>query len=397
MDLIELTIEKAHEGLVKKEFSALELTKAFLDKIKDLDKKISAFITVTPDSALSQAKKVDDLISQGRGIPILSGIPLAVKDIILIDGVKCTAASKILEDYIAPYDATVIKKLKSQGAVFLGKTNLDEFAMGASTENSAFFPTKNPHDLSRVPGGSSGGSAAAVAAGFSVYALGSDTGGSIRQPASFCGIVGLKPTYGTVSRYGLMAMASSLDQIGPMTRNVADARIVFEAIAGKDEKDSTSVDYKIQDTRYLPTGDLSKGDKIQNLRIGVPKEYFIKGMDPEVEKSVKNAIKKLELAGAKIQDISLPRNTDDALAAYYIIMPCEVSANLARYDGIKYGYSDSGAKDLMEVYLKSRKEGFGKEVRRRIIIGTYALSSGYYEAYYLQAQKVRTKIIEDFN
>jgi len=397
MDLIELTIEKAHEGLVKKEFSALELTKAFLDKIKDLDKKISAFITVTPDSALSQAKKVDDLISQGRGIPILSGIPLAVKDIILIDGVKCTAASKILEDYIAPYDATVIKKLKSQGAVFLGKTNLDEFAMGASTENSAFFPTKNPHDLNRVPGGSSGGSAAAVAAGFSVYALGSDTGGSIRQPASFCGIVGLKPTYGAVSRYGLMAMASSLDQIGPMTRNVADARIVFEAIAGKDEKDSTSVEYQIPDTRYLPTGDLSKGDKIQSLRIGVPKEYFIKGMDPEVEKSVKNAIKKLELAGAKIQDISLPRNTDDALAAYYIIMPCEVSANLARYDGIKYGYSDSGAKDLMEVYLKSRKEGFGKEVRRRIIIGTYALSSGYYEAYYLQAQKVRTKIIEDFN
>ena len=397
MDLIELTIEKAHEGLVKKEFSALELTKAFLDKIKDLDKKISAFITVTPDSALSQAKKVDDLISQGRGIPILSGIPLAVKDIILIDGVKCTAASKILEDYIAPYDATVIKKLKSQGAVFLGKTNLDEFAMGASTENSAFFPTKNPHDLNRVPGGSSGGSAAAVAAGFSVYALGSDTGGSIRQPASFCGIVGLKPTYGAVSPYRLMAMASSLDQIGPMTRNVADARIVFEAIAGKDEKDSTSVEYQIPDTRYLPTGDLSKGDKIQSLRIGVPKEYFIKGMDPEVEKSVKNAIKKLELAGAKIQDISLPRNTDDALAAYYIIMPCEVSANLARYDGIKYGYSDSGAKDLMEVYLKSRKEGFGKEVRRRIIIGTYALSSGYYEAYYLQAQKVRTKIIEDFN
>ena len=321
MDLIELTIEKAHEGLVKKEFSALELTKAFLDKIKDLDKKISAFITVTPDSALSQAKKVDDLISQGRGIPILSGIPLAVKDIILIDGVKCTAASKILEDYIAPYDATVIKKLKSQGAVFLGKTNLDEFAMGASTENSAFFPTKNPHDLNRVPGGSSGGSAAAVAAGFSVYALGSDTGGSIRQPASFCGIVGLKPTYGAVSRYGLMAMASSLDQIGPMTRNVADARIVFEAIAGKDEKDSTSVEYQIPDTRYLPTGDLSKGDKIQSLRIGVPKEYFIKGMDPEVEKSVKNAIKKLEAAGAKIQDISLPRSTDDALAAYALERP----------------------------------------------------------------------------
>ncbi len=391
MSLTELTIIKAHEGLIKKEFSALELTKAFLDKIKDLDKKISAFITVTPDSALSQAKKVDDLISQGREIPTLSGIPLAVKDIIMIEGVRCTAASKILEDYTAPYDATVIKKLESQGAVFLGKTNLDEFAMGGSTENSAFFPTKNPHDLSRVPGGSSGGSAAAVAAGFSVYALGSDTGGSIRQPASFCGIVGLKPTYGAVSRYGLMAMASSLDQIGPMTKSVADAKIVFEAISGIDEKDSTSVNskFKIQNSKLQ--------FKIKNLRIGVPKEYFIKGMDPEVEKSVKNAIKKLEAAGAKIQDISLPRNTDDALAAYYVIMPCEVSANLARYDGIKYGYSDSGAKDLMEVYLKSRKEGLGKEVRRRIIIGTYALSSGYYEAYYLQAQKVRTKIIEDFN
>lgn len=382
-----ITIVQAHEGLVKKEFSALELTKAFLDKIEDLDKKLSAFITVTQDLALSQAKKVDDLISQGVKIPVLSGIPLAVKDNMMIEGVRCTAASKILENYIAPYDATVIKKLKSQGAVFLGKTNLDEFAMGASTENSAFGSTKNPYDLSRVPGGSSGGSAAAVAAGLSVYALGSDTGGSIRQPASFCGIVGLKPTYGAVSRYGLMAMASSLDQIGPMTKNVADARIVFEAIAGKDQKDSTSVEYQIPNTKY----------QIPGLRIGVPKEYFIGGMDKEVSESVKNAIKKLESAGAKIQDVSLPHSTDDALAAYYIIMPCEVSANLARYDGIKYGYSASGANDLMEVYLKSRRGGFGEEARRRIIIGTYALSSGYYEAYYLQAQKVRTKIIEDFN
>ncbi|MBI2042050.1 MAG: Asp-tRNA(Asn)/Glu-tRNA(Gln) amidotransferase subunit GatA [Candidatus Nealsonbacteria bacterium] len=387
MNLTELTIAKTHEGLVKKEFSALELTKAFLDKIEDLDKKISAFITVTADSALSQAKKVDDLISQGKEIPILGGIPLAVKDNMMIEGVRCTAASKILENYIAPYDATVIQKLKSHGAVFLGKTNLDEFAMGASTENSAFGPTHNPRDLSRVPGGSSGGSAAAVAADLSVYALGSDTGGSIRQPASFCGIVGLKPTYGAVSRYGLIAMASSLDQIGPMTKNVADARIVFKAISGKDKKDSTSVELEIKDLRF----------KIKDLRIGVPKEYFIKGIDPEVEKSVKNAIKKLGEAGAKIQEISLPHNTDDALAVYYIIMPSEASTNLARYDGIKYGYSASDAKDLMDVYMKSRGKGFGKEVRRRIIIGTYALSSGYYEAYYLQAQKVRTKIIEDFN
>lgn len=385
--MAELTIAKAHEGLVKREFSSLELTKAFLDKIEALDKKICSFLTITSDSAFSQAKKIDDLISQSRKMPTLAGIPLAVKDNILVEGVRCTAASKILENYIAPYDATVIKKLKLQGAVFLGKTNLDEFAMGGSTENSAFFPTKNPYDLSRVPGGSSGGSAAAVASGLSVYALGSDTGGSIRQPASFCGIVGLKPTYGAVSRYGLIAMASSLDQIGPIAKNVADARIVFEAISGKDEKDSTSVDYKLQITKY----------KIQDLRIGVPKEYFIKGMDPEVEKSVKNAIKKLGDAGAKIIDVSLPNNTDNALAAYYIIMPSEVSANLARYDGIKYGYASKNAKDLMELYLKSRCEGFGKEVRRRIIIGTYALSSGYYDEYYLRAQKVRAKIIEDFD
>ena len=387
-----LTITQAHDGLVKKEFSCLELTKEFLDKIEKLDKKISAFLTLTPDLALSQSKAVDDLISQGREIPVLAGIPLAVKDVIMVDGVRCTAASKMLENYIAHYDATVIKKLKAQGAVFLGKTNLDEFAMGASTENSAFGPTKNPHDLSRVPGGSSGGSAAAVAAGFSVYALGSDTGGSIRQPASFCGLVGLKPTYGAVSRYGLIAMASSLDQIGPMTRTVEDARIIFEAIAGKDEKDSTSVEYKIQNTKY----------KIQNLRIGVPKEYFVKGMDPEVEKSVKNAIKKLGDAGAKIVDVSLPNNTEKALAVYYIIMPSEVSANLARYDGIRYGYSaisnqESRIGNLLDVYLQSRGQGFGKEVRRRIMLGTYVLSAGYYEAYYLQAQKVRTKIIEDFS
>ncbi|MBI2626533.1 MAG: Asp-tRNA(Asn)/Glu-tRNA(Gln) amidotransferase subunit GatA [Candidatus Nealsonbacteria bacterium] len=377
--------------MVKKEFSALELTKAFLDEIDKSNEKIFAFLTVTRDSALSQAKRIDDLISAGQDLPLLAGIPLAVKDNIMVEGARCTASSKILEEYIAPYDATVIKKLKEQGIVILGKTNLDEFAMGASTENSAFGPTRNPHDLSRVPGGSSGGSAAAVAGNLSVCALGSDTGGSIRQPASFCGAVGLKPTYGAVSRYGLIAMASSLDQIGPITKTAQDAALVFEAIEGKDEKDSTSVNSKIKNQK-------SKLEfKIQNLRIGVPKEYFMKGMDKEVEKTVKNAINKLEEAGAEVREVSLPYSTDYALAAYYIIMPSEVSANLARYDGIKYGYSSPAAKNLMEVYSKSRGEGFGKEVKRRIMFGTYALSSGYYEAYYLRAQKVRTKIIEDFN
>lgn len=393
MNLTELTIAQAHKGLVQKEFSALELTKAFLEKIDKFNKKVFAFLTVTGDLALSQAKKVDDLISQGKEIPILAGIPSAIKDNILIEGIKCTAGSKMLESYISPYDATVIQKLRLRGAVFLGKTNLDEFAMGSSTENSAFGPTRNPHDLSRVPGGSSGGSAAAVAADLSVYALGSDTGGSIRQPASFCGIVGLKPTYGTVSRYGLIATASSLDQIGPMTKTVEDAKIVFDAIVGKDEKDSTSIEMpRIENCKL----------RIESLRIGVPREYFIKGMDSEVEKSVKNAIKKLGETGAKIQDVSLPYNTDYALAAYYIIMPSEVSANLARYDGIKYGYSEiqnptSKIQNLLDVYLKNREKGFGREVRRRIILGNYALSAGYYEAYYLQAQKIRAKIIEDFN
>jgi len=407
------TISKIHQGLIKKEFSALELTKSFLERITELDRKISAFLTVISDLALQQAKKIDDLIAQDRQIPLLTGIPCAVKDNILIEGVRCTAASKILENYIAPYDATVIKKLKKEGAVFLGKTNLDEFAMGSSTENSGFFLTRNPHDLTRVPGGSSGGSAAAVAANMCCYALGSDTAGSIRQPASFCGVVGLKPTYGAVSRYGLIAMASSLDQIGPITKTVEDAKIVFEAIAGRDEKDSTSIISNLKSC-VRTVGQISKPKyplfthrKIQNLKIGVPKEYFIKGMDKDVERVVKEAIKKFEQAGAKIQEISLPHNTDIALAAYYLIMPSEVSANLARYDGIRYGYSATSPtvptqhtakiQTLLDVYLESRGRGLGKEVKRRIMLGTYALSAGYYEAYYLRAQKVRSKIIEDFN
>ena len=392
MELTNLTIAQVYQALIKKEFSALELCQAYLDKIKKEDKKVSAFLTINEDFALSQAKKIDDIISTSRGIPLLAGIPCAIKDNILVEGIRCTAASKILENYIAPYDATVIKKLKREGCVILGKTNLDEFAMGSSTENSAFGPTRNPYDLTRVPGGSSGGSAAAVAGNLCVYALGSDTGGSIRQPASFCGVVGLKPTYGAVSRYGLIAFASSLDQIGPITKTVEDCQIVFEAISGKDELDSTSVESKISNLKF----------QISNLRIGVPREYFIKGIEPEVEKIIKQAIKKYEELGAKIEEIK-PPHTEYALPCYYIIAPSEAGANLARYDGIKYGYSTANnptiqqSNNLIDVYLKSREEGFGAEVRRRIMLGTYALSAGYYEAYYLKALKVRTLIKEDFD
>ncbi len=382
MNLEELTITKAHQGLKKKQFSALELCKAYLDKIEE-GKEVHAFLTVNESLALSQAKKIDDLIAVGSEMPVLAGLPCAVKDNILVENVRCTAGSKILGNYIAPYSATVVEKLKSQGAVILGKTNMDEFAMGSSTENSGFGATRNPHDLTRVPGGSSGGSAAAVATGECLYALGSDTGGSVRQPASFCGVVGLKPTYGAVSRYGLIAFASSLDQIGPITKTVEDAKIVFEAISGKDELDSTSVSPKIGI------------QKLKNVRIGVPKEYFVKGMDKEIEKMIRAAIKKYTDKGAKVIEVSLP-HTEYALPAYYIINPSEASANLARYDGIKYGFSKK-EKSLIDVYLQSRGQGFGAEVRRRIMLGTYALSSGYYEAYYLRAQKVRTKIKEDFD
>ena len=394
MKLTDLTIIQAHQGLKKKEFSALELCKAYLEKIKEKDKEIFAFLTVIENLALSQAKKIDDLISVGKEISILAGLPCAIKDIILVEDVKCTAGSKILENYIAPYDATVIKKLKSEGCLILGKTNLDEFAMGSSTENSAFGPTHNPHDLTRVPGGSSGGSAAAVAANECVYALGSDTGGSIRLPASFCGVVGLKPTYGAVSRYGLIAFASSLDQIGPITKTVEDCKIVFEAIKGWDDMDSTSVE--------LSQKPKTKNEKLnlKEIKIGIPKEYFIKGIDGEVKKAIEATIKKYQEMGAKIEEVSLP-HTEYALPAYYIINPSEASANLSRYDGIKYGFSKkqetrNKKQDLLDVYLKSREEGFGQEVRRRIMLGTYSLSAGYYEAYYLRAQKVRTLVKKDF-
>ena len=370
MDLTELTISQIHNGLKRKEFSVQELTKAYLKKIKSEDEKIGAFLEVSEDLAFAQAKKVDDLISQGKEIPLLAGIPAVIKDNILVKDLNCTAGSKILEGYKAPYDATCIKKLKEQEVVILGKANLDEFGMGAE--------------------GASEGSATAVRTNECCFALGSDTGGSIRQPAGFCGVVGLKPTYGAVSRYGLIAFASSLDQIGPITKNVEDAEIVFNAIKGKDPRDSTSVEINLK----------SEILNLKSIKIGVPKEYFTEGIEPEVEKVIKDVIEKVEKQGAKIEEISLP-HTKYANPCYYIISTSEASANLARYDGIKYGKSEiqkakSEAKNLLEVYLKTRGEGFGDEVKRRIMLGTYALSAGYYEAYYLRAQKVRTLIKQDF-
>jgi len=384
MDLTELTIKQIHEGLVNKSFSCVDLTKAYLKNIKEKDKEINAYLTVTEDLALEQAKKVDDKIKQGQEIGPLEGVPCAIKDAIMVEGQKCTAASKILENYVAPYDATVIKKLKEQGVVILGKTNTDEFTMGASTENSAFGVTKNPYDKTKVSGGSSGGSAAAVAANMACFALGTDTGGSIRLPASFCGITGLNPTYGSVSRYGVIAHASSFDQVGPMTKNVEDAKIVLETICGKDKMDATSADYKYEEVKT----------DLKGLKIGLPKEYFAEGLDKEVEQIARSTIKKAEEAGAKIVEVELP-NSKYAIACYYILVPSEASANLARYDGIKYGLSENG-ESLLDVYIKSREKGFGPEVKRRIMVGTYCLSSGYYDAYYKKAQEVRQLIRQDF-
>ncbi len=395
MELQDLTIKKFHQGLIDKKFSATEVAKAFFDYIEEKDEKIGAYLRLTKDLAIDQAKQVDIDVAADKKINILAGAPLAIKDNILIEGGPTTAASKILENYRASYDATVIKKLKEVGAVFLGKTNLDEFAMGASTENSAFKITKNPHDLERVAGGSSGGSAASVAANMAVAALGSDTGGSIRQPASFCGIVGLKPTYGAVSRLGLVAMASSLDQIGSMAKTVEDAAILFKAIAGEDEFDSTSVDTKYGDELLNPDF-----NAVKKLKIGIPKEYFIaEGLDKNIAKAVEEAIDGLKSLGFEFKEISLPR-TKYAVSVYYIIMPAEVSANLARFDGIRYGQMSNvnGQKlNLKDIYLKTRGDGFGDEVKRRIILGTFVLSAGYYDAYYTKAQKVRQLIKNDFN
>ncbi|MBI2003640.1 MAG: Asp-tRNA(Asn)/Glu-tRNA(Gln) amidotransferase subunit GatA [Parcubacteria group bacterium] len=399
MEIKNLTIQGVKAGFAKKEFSPEELRKEFFKLVKKENPKLNAYLEVFDEGVLPLATPMAlnyDLRAMGdlQSSRPLSGIPCAIKDNILIDGTRSTAGSKILENYISTYDATVIKKLKDAGAVFLGKTNLDEFAMGSSTENSAFGPTKNPHDLTRVAGGSSGGSAAAVAAGLAVFALGSDTGGSIRLPASFCGVVGLKPTYGRVSRRGLLAMASSLDQIGTLTKNVYDAAQVLNVIAGHDKFDSTTAPAEVPD--YTSGIDGS----IRGLKIGVPKEYFGEGLAHDVENSINKAILKFQNLGAEIIEISLP-HSEYALAAYYIIMPCEVSANLARYDGLKYGYSVANGKkgianSLSDVYLKSRGNGFGEEARRRIMLGTYALSAGYYEAYYKKAQQIRTLLKNDF-
>lgn len=389
MKLNQLTIIQAHEGLRKKDFSARELTDACLQHIGAVDGDVHAYLSLHEESARAQAQAVDDALSAGEDIGPMAGIPCAIKDVLLIEGTRTTAASKILESYVASYDATVISKLKKQGTIFLGKTNLDEFAMGTSTENSAFGPTHNPWDFSRVPGGSSGGSAAAVAANECIAALGSDTGGSIRQPAGLCGVTGLKPTYGAISRYGLIAMASSLDQIGPFTKTVEDAAIFFDAIKGPDPHDSSSAA-----ARREPTYQSLK-NPIAGMKIGIPKECFIDALDPLIEKSVRDALRVLKGLGADVVDIELP-TTPHALSVYYIIQPAETSANLARFDGMRYGTRAAGAKDLAELYCRSREEGLGVEVRRRIMLGTYTLAAGYYDAYYKKAQAVRELVRRDF-
>ena len=387
-DLTRLTVTEARARLDRREISAVELLQAHLERIHQVEPQIHAFITLTEEVAQAQAEEADRRIARGDIAP-LTGIPVALKDVLCTVDAPTTAGSRILEGFRSPYDATVVRKLREQGAVFVGKANTDEFAMGSSTENSAYGPTRNPWDLDRVPGGSSGGSAAAVAAGEAMVSLGSDTGGSIRQPAGFCGVVGIKPTYGRVSRYGLVAFASSLDQIGPFGRTVEDVAIVLEAISGHDPCDSTSVDVPVPSYRSSLTGD------IRGLRIGVAAEYQVPGMDPEVEHVVDEAVAELERLGAEIVPVSLP-HTKYALATYYIIAPSEASANLARYDGVKYGLSLQG-ETLLESYLQTRGRGFGPEVKRRIMLGTYALSAGYYDAYYVKAQKVRTLIKRDFD
>ncbi|OGR82708.1 MAG: aspartyl/glutamyl-tRNA amidotransferase subunit A [Elusimicrobia bacterium RIFCSPLOWO2_01_FULL_54_10] len=373
----------------KKEISALEVAKGFLENAKKQDPRLKVFIKIHGDPFMASAEALDEKIRTGGAPGRLAGVPVAIKDNMNVDGWETTCASKILEGFKATYDATAIKKLKAEDALLLGKTNLDEFAMGSSTENSAFFTTKNPWDISRVPGGSSGGSAAAVAAGITPLSLGSDTGGSIRQPASFCGVLGLKPTYGRVSRFGLVAFASSLDQIGPFARDAQDLALLLSVISGKDPMDSTSSDEPVPD--YAAA--LAKGTG--PLKLGVPKEYFAKGLDAEIKEKVLAAVKVFEKAGAKIEDVSLP-HMSSAIEVYYILAPSEASANLARFDGIRYGHRTKEAKNLLELYEKSRDEGFGPEVKRRIMLGTYALSSGYYDAFYLKAQKVRTLICQDF-
>ena len=388
-DLNWLSIQEAHAQLTSRQISSVELTQACLDRIDAVEDRVQSFLTLTPETALSQAAVADRMLGAGEGGP-LTGVPVQIKDVICTEGVPTTCASRMLENFVPVYNATAVERLMGQGAVMLGKGNMDEFAMGSSCENSAFHLTRNPWDLDRVPGGSSGGAAASVAAGEAIYALGSDTGGSVRQPAALCGVVGLKPTYGLVSRYGLIAFASSLDQIGPVGRSVMDCALALNAIAGHAPRDATSV--RREPTDYTAT----LGQDIKGMRLGVPEEYFVDGMDSGARKAVEEAVSTLEGLGASVRPVSLP-TTRYALACYYIIAPSECSANLARYDGVKYGYSYQDTNDMWEAMEKTREYGFGPEVTRRVMLGTYALSSGYYDAYYLKAQRARTLIRQDFD
>ena len=389
MDLFRLKAHELQQKLSRREVSAVEITQSVLARADKVDSTIQSFITRTPEAALAQAKRVDEKLARGESVSPLAGIPGALKDNMCTKGVKTTCASKILANFVPPYDATITEKLAAADAVIVGKANLDEFAMGSSTENSGFFVTRNPWDTERVPGGSSGGSGAAVAAGEAIWSLGSDTGGSIRLPAAYCGVVGLKPTYGRVSRYGLVAYASSLDQIGPFARDVRDCALVLGAISGHDRRDSTSIDAPVPDyTTKLAAG-------VKGLKIGLPREYFVAGMQPEVEAAIRRSIDELVKMGAELVEVSMP-NTQYALATYYLIATAEASSNLGRYDGVGFGHRGEGS-DIVSMYKRSRAEGFGPEVQRRIMLGTYALSSGYYDAYYLKALKVRTLIKQDFD
>ncbi len=389
MDLTLLTIDAARSAIQERKTSASALAESFYSKIENDDPRIGAFLTLSKERAMAKAAEMDALAAKGEKLPPLGGVPVGIKDVMITKGIRTTAGSKILGNYVPPYDCTAVARLEAAGAVVLGKLNCDEFAMGSSNENSAWKPVHNPRDLSRVPGGSSGGSAAAVAADMAVAALGSDTGGSIRQPASFCGVVGLMPTYGRVSRYGLIAFASSLDHIGPLTKTVKDAAIVLRTIAGRDPMDSTSAELPVPD--YV--AELEKA--VRGLKIGVAKEYLGEGLDPEVRKAIEAAIQKLARQGCEIVDVSL-QHTKYAIPTYYIVATAEASSNLARFDGVRYGYRAKDARTLSEMYRRSRDQGFGAEVKRRIMLGTYALSAGYYDAYYLKAQRVRTLLTWDF-
>jgi len=390
LELYEKSAHELSEMLKNKKCSAVELTESVFKRISDVEEKVDAYLTICKDTALEEAKKVDEKLSIGEKLHPLAGIPIGIKDNISTKGIKTTCASKMLGEYVPPFDASVMNKIKSADMVITGKLNMDEFAMGSSTENSYFKTTKNPYDLSRIPGGSSGGSAAAVAAGEAVVSLGSDTGGSIRQPAAYCGVVGLKPTYGSVSRYGLVAFASSLDQIGPIGRNVTDVAMLQSVICGHDKMDATSKNIEYPDfTKSLSSN-------VKGLKIGIPKEYFGKGIDSSVKTSVMNAVKELENNGAVVKEISLP-STDYAINAYYILSSAEASSNLARFDGVKYGYRTENYNGLVDMYEKTRSEGFGDEVKRRIMLGTFVLSSGYYDAYYKKAKLLQKKISDEFN